>query len=59
MEKKKKTVRAWAILNDKNKVIAVEIGRSKPTHFSIGTWGFSTDGNQTVPCTITFIPPKK
>lgn len=53
----KKKIKAWAILNDKKKVISIEIGRSKPKWFCIGTWQFEVNPNDLVPCEITYRPP--
>jgi hypothetical protein len=52
-------VKAWAITR-KNKIIAIEFGKSKPTRYTIGTWQFFIEDWNSVnaiPCKITYQVP--
>lgn len=52
---KGKKVRGWAVLNRKRgRVLYVEIGRSRPEWFQIGTWTFQVGSHPVVPCEITY-----
>ncbi len=52
--RKKKVVKAWAILDDKKKLITIELGRLRPERYCIGTWSFYVSNQSVVPCTITY-----
>lgn len=52
-----KKVKGWVILDNKNKVIAIEIQKSKPKRFTVGTWTFYVTGQPCVPVTISYQLP--
>lgn len=53
-----KKVKGWVILSeDKKDVASVMIGSEKPRVFYIGSWSFSSDNEDLIPCTITYTLP--
>jgi len=59
LNQKKIVKKAWAVLNEKNKIIAVELTSSRPKRFTIGTWLFFTDNSNCVPVEISYSIPIK
>jgi len=57
---KVKRVKGWAIVDNKNKLIAFEKGKAKPKRFTIGTWQFFIDdwsSTKALPCIIEYKLP--
>ena len=56
-KKKIRKIRAWAIMDERGKVMSIELGREEPKTFTIGTWMFYVQNKkQLCRCKITLNP---